>query len=334
MDNTPSADATSLLRVYEQAFDRWLDHGGTARRVDRETSIGVYRAMWTSLTKWAVAQQPPLAPEALTDTDLQRFLDKRAETGQPADLSPRYVWRLLHLVDRVLGHHARRHPHGACSAAMALLQTRPEWEYANAADKNPPPDCLTPPLTRQLVQYLSAARPRPGRLSAEHPWQDLRNRALVAVMLGAGVTPGEARELCNRDVLWDENLQQRLPAQLHIAAHERTPARQAPLAGWAGHVLAHWMATRAAEPIPGEHLFVSTRSGKPIGKVAQYEAVQRILNASGLPPAVVTGGSYRLRHTFAVRQLRRGIDPAQVAHWLGIDASEMSRYQRLIHRPI
>ena len=52
-------------------------------------------------------------------------------------------------------------------------------------------------------------------------------------------------------------------------------------------------------------LFPSTRStGKPWGKVAQYNAAKEVLAATGLED--IEGGSFRLRHTFALRQLRKG----------------------------
>lgn len=324
----------SPLRSYDEAFEQWVEDAGFAGGLDRETSIGVYRAMWLSLTKWALAQQPPITPSRLSRRDLQRFIDKRAEQGGAADLSPRYVWRLLNLVDRVLLHDAQRCRRRPSHAAAELLKTRPEWEYANAADKNPLPDCLSPPQAAALVRHLSATRPREGRAAMPCTWQDLRNRAMVAVMLGGGLTPGECRELRLDAVTCERRGEIELPRQLRVEGHERTPDRDTPVVGWAGHVLALWLNTRATMSIPGEHLFVSTRKGKPIGKVAQYEAVQRVLEAAGLPDSVLRGGSYRLRHTFALRAIRRGNEATEVARWLGIDAVEMARYQRLVDRPI
>jgi site-specific recombinase XerD len=334
MKSVVDRDGPTTLRSYDDAFERWVEDAGFAGGLDRETSIGVYRAMWLSLTKWALAQEPPIAPSRLSRRDLQRFIDKRAEQGTAADLSPRYVWRLLNLVDRVLHHDAQRYRRRPSHAAVELLKTRPEWEYANAAEKNPLPDCLSAREAAALVRHLLATRPRLGRVATPHMWQDQRNRAMVAVMLGSGVTPGESRDLRIGSVSHERRGDIELPRQIRVEGHERTPGRDAPIVGWAGHVLAHWLSTRADMNIPGEHLFVSTRSGKPIGKVAQYEAVQRVLEASGLPESLVRGGSYRLRHTFALRAIRRGNEATEVARWLGIDATEMARYQRLVVRPI
>ena len=45
------------------------------------------------------------------------------------------------------------------------------------------------------------------------------------------------------------------------------------------------------------------------------------------------GGSFRLRHTFALRQLRRGTDAVQVARWLGVEPEAMAKYRRVVTSP-
>lgn len=86
--------------------------------------------------------------------------------------------------------------------------------------------------------------------------------------------------------------------------------------------------------IPGVMLFPSTKAtGKPWGKVAQYNAAKDVFRASGLDE--VEGGSFRLRHTFALRQLRRGKSPEEVARWLGVsDPAVMARYRRVVLEPV
>jgi site-specific recombinase XerD len=63
--------------------------------------------------------------------------------------------------------------------------------------------------------------------------------------------------------------------------------------------------------------------------VAQYESARRVLMAAGLDAD--QGGSFKLRHSFALRQLQAGHDPDDVARWLGVvDPSVMLRYQQLL----
>jgi integrase len=325
----------SLLLRYRSAFEAWASESPSARALGRDASVATYRVMWTSLTKWALAQNPPVSPEDLCRTDLELFLAKRGKGDtQAEDLSPRYVWRLLNLVDRVLQHDAACR--GGCSnpAAKELMQTREEWQHANAAKRDPLPDYLTAAQAKDLVNFLSAARPRAGRRGTDHTWQELRNRAMVAVHLGAGATPLAVRSLKTTSVIDHGGPRSGLPWKLVYASSGDGAGHEGPIAGWAGHILRHWMESRQSLAIPGEYLFPSTRTGKPIGKVAQYLAVCQTMEASGLDKSLVAGGSFRLRHTFALRQLRRGHAEAEVARWMGVEAAEMARYRRVVFAPV
>jgi len=85
---------------------------------------------------------------------------------------------------------------------------------------------------------------------------------------------------------------------------------------------------RADAGITGPFIFPSTRTGKQWQKPSQYECAKRVLEEAGMDSR--EGGSFRLRHTFALRQLRRGTSPQQVAAWLGIEAAKMKRYERVL----
>ena len=63
--------------------------------------------------------------------------------------------------------------------------------------------------------------------------------------------------------------------------------------------------------------------------MAQYEAARRVLADAGLDAD--GGGSFRLRHSFALRQLQHGHAGDTVATWLGIhDTQVMLRYQQVL----
>jgi integrase len=186
-------------------------------------------------------------------------------------------------------------------------------------------------------------------------WQDLRNVTAAALQLGAGLGPGDVRALTLRDVdpgrsvsaltvagtsHWPDRTPQAAtaviarrtnrPTQLwvRVPANGNAPTHEAPLADWAARLLAAWLAQRERLAIPGEWLLPSTRTGKPWGKVAQYQAACEVLADAGVATQAA-GGSFRLRHTFAMRQLLRGHAPETVAGWLGVtDPSVMQRYLR------
>jgi len=327
--------ASNLLSDYLLAWDTWRADMVLAGRMQQASSVTVYEHMWTALSRWCVAQS--VALENLTPQRLDDYLASRAGD---TELTPRYAWRLLRLVERVLAHRSRRQRARINTAATDLLARRPDIRYANAQDADPPPDSLIPAEARKLVAFLSAIRPRAGTAiaSAALPksvasvWQDARNRAAAALHLGGGVTPAELRVLRLSQLRFNPSRPQAAVcvSGVHIPGGVTAAARDTPLAPWAGLLLGHWLAVREGLAIPGDMVFPSTRtSGKPWGKVAHYEGIKKVLTAAGL--ASQEGGSYRLRHTFALRQLRRGTPPQQVALWLGVsDPGVMERYQRAL----
>lgn len=324
------APGTASPAEYRAAIEAWLAQSGRAGRLQRESSAEVYEHMWSALAAWAVGKGIRL--DDLGATDLQAYLDSR---GGADELSVRYAWRLLRLVDRVLSASApgaKGTVRPSRHAAAELMVARPDIRYANSPDADPLLEFLPASEAKQLVTYLSAVRP--GKATAGQPWQEVRNRASVALMLGAGLTPGEVRALTLPDVVIDGGRLKHVPWKLRVAGNGNAPARETPLAPWAGQLLRHWLAVRSEQGIPGAMLFPSTKSsGKPWGKVAQYNAAKEVMQASGI--AGVEGGSFRLRHTFALRQLRRGTAAEEVARWLGVsDPAVMARYLRVLMAPV
>lgn len=329
-------DPNAALPAFHRSFNTWLADAKRSGALARDSSEEAYRHLWAVLTKWCVAQNPPVRLETLTAADLEAFIASRSGAEGPGqELSARYVWRLLHLVGRVLNHRLRSMGRQQNSAAAEVLESRPDWRYANAAVADPLPEHLDAAQARRLVSFLSEARPRHGGRSGVREWQDLRNRAAVALQLGAGLSPGDVRALRLKGVVSEGGRRKEVPWKLRIAADGLSPEREAPVADWAGHLLRHWLQVRSELAIAGEQVFPSTRTGKPWGKVAQYQAVRRVLSAAGFDDAVVSGGSFRLRHTFALRQLRRGRPAEEVARWLGVvDPAVMMRYQRVLMSPV
>ena len=322
--------AAANLAAYRAAIETWLAQSGRAGRLQRKSSAEVYEHMWSALAAWAVGKGRRL--DDLNAADLQAYLDSRGGTDE---LSTRYAWRLLRLVDRVLSTVAagsKGAPPPSRHAAAELMAARPDIRYANSPDADPLLEFLPPSEAKKLVTYLSAVRP--GKATTGQPWQDVRNRASVALMLGAGLTPGEVRALTLPDVVIDGGRLKHVPWKLRVAGNGNAPARETPLASWAGQLLRYWLVVRTEQGIPGAMLFPSTKSsGKPWGKVAQYNAAKEVILACGI--AAVDGGSFRLRHTFALRQLRRGAAPEEVARWLGVsDPAVMARYLRVIMAPV
>lgn len=322
-DEPPATSASA----YAQAFEAWLQAREAQGGLRQDSSAAVYRSMWGALSAWCVSRGLPL--DRWQPGDLQAFLLSR---GADDELSARHAWRLLMLADAVQALRARSSggPHNA--AARSLLQSNPAWRYANAADKTPLPEHLHAAEARQLVAWLLNPAPGEDPAAAGPSWQALRNRTAVALQLGAGLTPGDIRAATVDGVVTEGGRAAGLPWKLRIPAHGSAPAREAPLAPWAARLLRTWLDTRCALQMAGPVLFPATRAGRPWGKVAQYGAAKAVLAAAGVPEG--DGGSFKLRHTFALRQLRRGTAPEDVARWMGLaSAAALARHQRLLLAP-
>ena len=331
----------------EQAFDNWLAHQRVAGRLRRGSSEAVYRAMWQALSVWCGGQRPPLRLADLQGVRLLHYLASR-QGLQLADgvLTPRYQQRLVSLVQRVQAHQAWQRQQAAAAApqALALAATVPHRTQAapllasGAGQATEPPLHLLPTQAQALIGWLTTAAgaaPAPGHAAGPGRWQTWRDRCAAALQLGAGLGPGDVRALRLDDLrpVTRPAAPPGQPArprwQLHVAANGSAPAHTAPLADWASAVLAGWLARRQAEQLGGPWLLPSTRSGKPWGKVAQYEAARRVLADAGLDAD--GGGSFRLRHSFALRQLQHGHASDTVASWLGIhDPQVMQRYLQVL----
>lgn len=315
------------LPAYLEAFEAWLAHRERCGSIREPSSVAVYRSMWWALAAWCSGRHLPL--DQLRPEHFEAYLHSRG-----GDLSARYAWRLLMLADAVLAHRARSADVVRNGSARELLMATPEWRFANAAEKTPLPDHLHAVEARRLVQWLLDPASEAGAAGAPaHTWQALRNRTAVALQLGAGLTPGDIRAATVAGVVCQGARAPGLPWKIRLPAHGHAAAREAPVAPWAGRLLRRWLDTRCALQIAGDALFPSTRGGRPWGKVAQYAAARAVLAAAGLPDT--EGGSFKLRHTFALRQLRRGTAPEQVAQWLGLsDVAALARYRRVLVAPV
>ena len=334
------ADSRSLLGTLQAAFASWRAQAVASDRLQRGSTLQVYEDMWSAFAAWCVGQDEPVSLEALDGPALERFLCSREEKMGDA-LSPRYTWRLLSLVDRVLAHYALEHDLAKNQAASEYIRRSDSIRRANISER-PALDYLDAEDARRLVTYLSEVRPGAVGRRQLSGWQELRNVTAVALHLGAGVTPGDLRELTLDAPVVAGGRWKDVPWKLKVPGNGNRPARETPVAPWAGQLLKHWLSTRKEAGLPvvshsdgnavkcGPYL-LPNRSGEQWGKMAHYEAVKKVLEATGVDPGASSGGAFRLRHTFAIRQLRRKKSIADVARWMGIaNLGEMDRYRSVL----
>jgi len=321
---------------HERAFEEWLASRLAGGALREASSVAVYRDMWGGFTAWCLGQSPRVTLESLSPADLDAFQAARYGIKRSDfSLTPRHALRLVRLIDRVMRHRAATHDLPVNTAVADWLFAHPEIRYAEAASADPLPEFLSASEARHLIVFLSSARPRPGAAQDGRAqpltWQQLRNHTAVALQLGAGLSPGDVRALSLDAPAVAGGRVAGRPWKIAVPGNGNLPARETPIAPWAAELLKHWLQVRAESRIAGEHLFPSTRSGKPWGKESQYRCARELLAQAGLDST--EGGSFRLRHTFALRQLRRGTEVEQVARWLGIDVEAMGKYTRVLTAP-
>jgi site-specific recombinase XerD len=152
-------------------------------------------------------------------------------------------------------------------------------------------------------------------------------------MLGAGLTPGDVRAMTLDGITVDGGRKAGVPWKLALPGNGNAPARETPVAEWAGRQLALWMSIRTTQRIQGNLVFPSTLAGKPWSHTGCYECCKAVLAGAGMEGD--SGGVFKLRHTFALRQLSKGKSEVEVARWLGLlDMSSMARYRRVMPRPV
>ena len=320
------------LEALQSYFDEWVDD--PSHTALRDASIEVYQDMWAVFSAFCLVKR--VWPEQLLPSELQDHLDDRRRPGRPntdAELSPRYAFRLLRLIDRILVSRMRREiDDPPVTAAAKLLVNVDEYRFANAGE-DALPEYLRAGDSRRLVIFLSEVRPRPGRELKAATWKELRNRAAVALQLGAGLTPGEVRLLKLGDPVSIGGPSSGVPWKVRVAASATTAEREAPMAKWAGELLKRWIDVRGLHKIAGDMLFPSTRAGDAWGKESQYKSFKELMRVAQIE--IGSGGSFQLRHTFALRQLRKNKSPQDVARWMGLkDMAAMNRYARVVSTPV
>lgn len=333
-------ETETVLGAFQHAFDAWRAAAVAADRLQRDSTVQVYEDMWAAFTAWCVRQSPPVTLHAINEEDLANFLASREATNR-GSLSARHAWRLLSLVDRVLTRYAADHGTTKNESASEYIRRSDKIRRANISDR-PGLDYLDAEQARRLVTYLSEVRPGAVDRRQLSGWQELRNLTAVALHLGAGVTPGDLRELPLDAPVVAGGRWKDVPWKLKVPGNGNRPPRETLVAPWAGQLLRYWLTVRAEAGLPdtpkakgkgseGPFLFPG-RSGQQWGKMAHYDAVKAVMEAAGVDdPGAGSGGAFRLRHTFALRQLRKKKSAEDVARWMGIaNLEEMERYRSVL----
>jgi len=291
-------------REPEVAFDAFLQGYRFHGRALRRSSFVIYQGMFRRLRAWAAEIGQDLLE--IRATDIGDFLDSRP---LGAEMRHRYLLLFTTLFEHLtlLGSApaAVITPSAENPARTLLLERR--------APARQDPEFLDAP---QVAQFIAALPQGEG-------WKEVRNRAMVMLLLGAGLRSGELLALKVSDLLCSGGV----PDKVWVQAHKPRPARQVPIQHWTSGPIADWLALRklyARGDAPRKHgrvqrlagalLFPSTLAGSTMQPITLFRLVKTTLEAAGIHKRY--DGPTLLRNSCGALWLKDQ-PPLQVQLWLG-----------------
>jgi integrase/recombinase XerD len=258
----------------------------------RKSSVNVYRAMFGRYLRWLDAHQ--IALFAVTSADLFQFL------AQPA-LTSRIKYRYLRLLDRVYAHLAIVKPNPAQHACFDIFQGD-----RSQAGKDQPMVVLS---AEQQSAFL-------GALPPPTTWKRSRDRAMQALMIGAGLKVSEVIGLRVENVGQKEAATGCIPITVSPGSAGGTVRwHQTQLRAFAVPELLAWLQVRHQQQIAGLLLFPASQHGARLNPATVYRQVNATFARAQI--RVNRTGGRTLRNSYAVRELTAGADIELVGEFLG-----------------
>jgi site-specific recombinase XerD len=283
----------------ETAYAQWqrTEAAGADRRAFAERSIVQHCAMFARFNRFLGARGQALT--TFGSDHINGFFEELARDCVPGTTTR---LRYLKLIDRLVRHLVAMELRSANPAAQMLgSESWPEDEptpiYLSLDD-----DCR--------LQSACVSRP-------DADFKSLRNTAIVATFLGAGITAAECRHLRLSDL------------DVHgirpdVLVQKRGPriARRVTLEPFSLDVLREYYDARTKLPGQSEWLFLATAAGKPmkddtLGKCVRVALKSLNITAADMSPRL-------LRNTYARRHLHAGRTDEEVANLLGLSSHRTS----------
>jgi len=276
----------------------------------RASSVRVYSAMFAKFLRWLETREKTLFD--LTSTDLMEFLErgKSADGAVGKELNSRIKQKYIRLLDRVYIHLA--------------LETNPAqhtlFDIFKSGDKNRiGRDAGLATLTEvQFVAFMRAL-PQPSmpteRHDASYGWKRRRDRAMQALMLGAGLKVSEVIGIYPENI-GEKDSTGSVPVTISPASVGGTVRwHQTQLRPFAVQEVLSWLQERRALKIPGAFLFPGSLEGGRLGKTTVYNQVKATFKRAGIDVSRLGGRT--LRNSFAARELKAGESIELVGEFLG-----------------
>lgn len=278
----------------EAAYSEWqrAEATGAARRAFAERSIVQHRSMFARFHRYLTSHDVTVAEFGTDHIDgFFADLDRDCAPGTSTRL------RYLKLLDRLTRHLSLLGLRADNPAASLLQQEHwPEYE--------PLPVFLWPDEDARLQELCRTAH--------FESFKEIRNRAIVAMLLGTGITAAELVALAVDDL--------DVGVRPSVFVTKRGPriARRTPVDPFAADLLRTYVKARLGVSTPDNRIFIATAGGKPMKPATLGQCVRAALRLVG---AAADDESPRLlRNTYGRRHLLEGKTNEQVSNLLGLSS--------------
>lgn len=308
------------LKTGEELFESWLNVRSNASRDALSVEAAApYRYIWLSWCRWLdenASGETNLGVgkrylEARPE-DVQQFLDhgpspssKRVSRTTPiSEVTRRRYWRIL---DAVYDH----------AKDLEFIKKNP----ADVGDNDRPPPEKSEGLVLTRLHFEAVYKVLP---SGPSPW-DLRDRAVLLLLLEAALTPGEITGLKLANVT--ESIEHPGQLVLNIFGTRKAQNRDFTLNKLASTSLTQWLDARQNMACPLDEVFITQRQEPMAGRVLFHlvsKAISASAKLSGMPvPGHV--GAQVLRNTCIVQWLNSGMEEGLVVKLAGFKDSKSFR---------
>jgi integrase/recombinase XerD len=285
----------------------------------RASSAQVYLHMFTRFARWMAREH--ITIYEVTPDHLRSFLEfKEQIEGKPArKLTSAIRERYLRVLERVFTHlNVIDNP--ARIVAYEMFQT-------NNRGKDKPKAHLT---DAQQVAFLRAL-PQSAPFDENNPhspsWKRRRDRAMLAMLIGAGLKVSEVIGIKTSSV-GEKDASGSIPVTVTpksvggVVEFHKTQLRP-----FATQDVERWLAERRLQLIPGDLLFPANLQGEKLDKATVYRHVKATFERANIFAA--HKGGRTLRNSFAARELAETGNVELVGQFLGHKKRKSTEHYRL-----
>lgn len=279
----------------------------------RASSARIYILMFGKFLRWLDDHDISLLDT--TNATILQFLEHTSASTDPQtpvkrDLNSSIRIRYLRIFERVF-HHLNVYPNPARHAAFEIYKSQDKQLRGKDLDKV----AMTDAEHLAFMQALPVASEPVTGGDTTHGWKRRRDRAMQAIMLGAGLKVSEVIGMAI-DHIGIPDSTACLPITVSPASTGGTSRwHQTQLRPFAVDEVLKWKAERSRLNIAGPLLFPASLQGGRLDKATVYRQVKATFERAGID--IQRLGGRTLRNSFAVRELNEGASIELVGEFMG-----------------